>query len=239
MTATQAARPRSAATASRRLRRKLDLVTPPFALACQQVFTHPRIAEVLPRYLVRTHSIIRTTVPLMELAIDRAQAMARTDPVAEGVAEYLIRHLEEERHHDDWLVEDLELMGLERDAIHAVIPTPTIASLAGSQYYWVLHVHPVAFLGYLAFMEGFPPRQSLVESLIRRTGFPPQALRTMRLHGELDPGHRDELDQTLDSLPLSRDHEVLLGLSAICTADLVTSSLHEVLEEFADSSYGA
>jgi hypothetical protein len=236
MTSTHAARPRSAATASRRLRRKIDLVTPAFAMACQQVFTHPRIADVLPRYLVRTHSIIRTTVPLMELAIDRGQAMAGTDPVAEGVAEYLIRHLEEERHHDDWLVEDLELMGLERDAIHAVTPTPTIASLAGSQYYWVLHVHPVAFLGYLAFMEGFPPSQSLVESLIRSTGFPPLALRTMRLHGELDPGHRDELDQTLDSLPLSREHEVLLGLSAISTADLVSRSLHELLEDFADPS---
>jgi hypothetical protein len=231
MTAIQAASPRPAATASRRLRRKIDLVTPPFALACQQVFGHARIADVLSRYLVRTHSIIRTTVPLMELAIGRAQAMAGTDPVAQGVAEYLRRHVEEERHHDDWLVEDLELMGLERDAIHDRVPTSTIASLAGAQYYWVLHVHPVAFLGYLAFMEGFPPSRSLVEDLIRRTGFPRQAFRTMILHGELDPGHRDELDQTLDSLPLSRDHEVLLGLSAISTADLLSRSLHEVLED--------
>jgi hypothetical protein len=231
MTAIHAASPRPAATASWRLRRKIDLVTPPFALACQQVFGHARIADVLSRYLVRTHSIIRTTVPLMELAIGRAQAMAGTDPVAQGVAEYLRRHVEEERHHDDWLVEDLELMGLERDAIHDGVPTSTIASLAGAQYYWVLHVHPVAFLGYLAFMEGFPPSQSLVEDLIRRTGFPRQAFRTMILHGELDPGHRDELDQTLDSLPLSRDHEVLLGLSAISTADLLSRSLHEVLED--------
>jgi hypothetical protein len=234
MTTTRAT-PRPATTASRRLRRKIDLVTPPFALACQEVFGHPRIAKVLPRYLVRSHWIIRTTVPLMELAIGRAQAMAGADPVADGVAEYLRRHLEEERHHDDWLVEDLELMGLERDAIHAGIPTPTVASLAGAQYYWVLHVHPVALLGYLAFMEGFPPSRSLVEGLIQGTGFPRQAFRTMILHGELDPGHRDELDQTLDALPLSRDHEVLLGLSAISTADLLSRSLHEVLEHFASA----
>jgi hypothetical protein len=212
------------------------LVTPPFALACQQVFGHARIADVLPRYLVRTHSIIKTTVPLMELAIGRSQAMASTDPVAQGVAEYLTRHVEEERHHDDWLVEDLQLMGLERDAIHAGLPTSTIASLAGAQYYWVLHVHPLAFLGYLAFMEGFPPSPSLVEGLIRRTGFPRQAFRTMILHGELDAGHRDELDQTLDSFPLSRDHEVLLGLSAISTAELLSRSLYGVLEDFAESS---
>ena len=232
----QASTPRPTASASQRLRRKIDLVTPPFALACQQVFGHARIADVLPRYLVRTHSIIRTTVPLMEMAIRRAQTMAGTDPVAQGVAEYLTRHVEEERHHDDWLMEDLKLMGLERDAIHAGVPTSTIASLAGAQYYWVLHVHPLALLGYLAFMEAFPPSPSLVDRLIQGTGFQRRAFRTMILHGELDAGHRDELDQTLDSLPLSRDHEALLGLSAISTADLLSSSLHEVLEDFAESS---
>jgi hypothetical protein len=222
------------ATASRRLRRKIDLVAPPFALACQRVFGHERIADVLPRYLVRTHSIIRTTVPLMELAIGRSQAMAGVDPVAQGVADYLRGHVEEERYHDDWLVEDLELLGLDRDAIHGGIPTSTIASLAGAQYYWVLHIHPVAFLGYLAFMEGFPPRQSLVDDLIRRTRFPRRAFRTMILHGELDPGHRDELDRTLDALPLTPDHELLLGLSAISTAELLTRSLDEVVEDVPD-----
>jgi hypothetical protein len=231
----QAAMWRPAETASSRLRRKIDLVTPPFAFACQRVLTHSRITEVFPQYLVRTHSIIRTTVPLMEAAIGRAEAMAHTDPVAEGVAAYLAQHVEEERHHDDWLLEDLELMGLKRDAILARIPSSTIASLAGSQYYWVLYCHPVALLGYFAFMEGFPPTQALVEGLIRRTGLPPEAFRTVVKHGELDPGHRDELDRTIDSLPLSHAHEVLLGLSAISTADLLTRSLDEVFEDFSDA----
>jgi hypothetical protein len=169
----------------------------------------------------------------MELAIGRAQAMGPADPVADGVARYLERHVEEERHHDDWLLDDLQLMGLDREAVLGEVPSSTVACLAGAQHYWVLHVHPVAFLGYLAFMEGFPPQPALVERLVRSTGFPRAAFRTMVLHGELDPGHGAELDQTLDALPLSRDHEVLLGLSAISTGDLLTHSLHDVLEEFA------
>jgi hypothetical protein len=231
----QAAKPERAGTASLRLRRKIELVTPQFALASQRVLTHSRITEVFPQYLVRMYSIIRTTVPLMELAIGRAQAMAHADPVAKGVAGYLTRHVEEERHHDDWLLDDLELMGLGREAILAQIPSSTIASLAGSQYYWILYCHPVALLGYLAFMEGSPPTQALVESLIQRTGFPREAFRTIALHGDLDPGHRDELDQTIDSLPLSRNHEVLLGLAAISTADLLTRSLDEVVEDISEA----
>jgi hypothetical protein len=231
----QASKLERADTASSRLRRKIELVTPQFALASQRVLTHSRIIEVFPQYLVRMHSIIRTTVPLMELAIARAQAIAHADPVAQGLAEYLTRHVEEERHHDDWLLDDLELMGMEREAILAQIPSSTTASLAGSQYYWILYCHPVALLGYFAFMEGSPPTEALVESLIRRTGFPREAFHTIALHGELDPGHRDELDQTIDSLPLSRDHEVLLGLSAISTADLLMRSLDEVVEDFSDA----
>jgi hypothetical protein len=88
-------------------------------------------------------------------------------------------------------------------------------------------------------MEGFPPSRLLVDDLARRTGFPRQAFRTMVLHGELDPGHRDELDQALDALPLSGGQEVLLGLSAISTADLPARSLHEVVEEVAPDAGGA
>jgi hypothetical protein len=218
-------------TASSRLCRKIELATPPFARACERVLTHPQITDVFPEYLVQTHSIIRTTVPLMEAAIGRARALGSTDPVADGVAAYLEHHVEEERHHDEWLLDDLELMGLERDAVLARIPSPTVASLAGSQYYWALYCHPVALLGYLAFMEGSPPTQALVEDLIQRTGFPRAAFRTVVEHGELDPGHRDELYGVLDALPLLRDHEILLGLSAIASADLLARALHELLDD--------
>jgi hypothetical protein len=224
----------SSTTPSFRLRRKIDLVTPAFADACGRVLSHPRIAEVFPRYLIRTHSIIRTTVPLMEAGIARARQMAPTDPVAEGVAAYLERHVEEERHHDDWLLDDLVIMGLSRAEVLERIPTATVAALAGSQYYWALHHHPVSLLGYFAFMEGFPPTRALVEDLVARTGFPREAFRTVEEHGELDPGHRGEIDHTIDSLPLTQGHEAVLGLSAITTADLLTRSLEEVLEDFLD-----
>jgi hypothetical protein len=111
------------------------------------------------------------------------------------------------------------------------VPSPTVAALVGSQYYWVLHVHPVAILGYLAFMEGFPPAQRLIEDLIERTGFPREAFRTLEEHGELDHGHRDELYRTLDELPLSRQQEMLLGVTAISGLGLLTQAIEEVLDE--------
>ena len=36
-------------------------------------------------------------------------------------------------------------------------PAPAVAALVGAQYYWVLHHHPVALLGYIGLLEGYPP----------------------------------------------------------------------------------
>lgn len=223
-------------TASHRLRGKIGLIAPAFGEACHRVFLHPRIAEVWSEYLVTQHTIIRSTVPLMEAARDRARAMAQGDPVAAGVAEYFDVHVGEETDHDEWLLQDLEVLGLGRDAALARVPTHTVASLVGSQYYWLLHYHPVALLGYFAFMEGFPPQPELVRDLMMRTGHPEAAFRTFVLHGELDPGHKEELDRTIDGLPLTDDQENVLGLSAMSTGALVTRSLHEVAEALGDGA---
>ena len=180
---------------------------------------------------MKQHAIIRATVPLMEAAAERARTMAEADPVAAGVAPYLEEHAEEERDHDDWLLDDLELIGVEREVVLGRIPSPTVARLVGAQYYWALDYHPVSVLGYLSLMEGFPPSASVIEDLVERTGYPRESFRTFAEHGELDTHHRDELDETIDSLPLTREHEVLLGLSAMSSVELLTRSVEEVLEQ--------
>jgi hypothetical protein len=79
-------------------------------------------------------------------------------------------------------------------------------------------------------MEGCPPTPELIETLIVKTGYPREAFRTYIEHAELDPGHRDHLDRTVDSLPLTALHESALGVSAISTAGLAARALEELLE---------
>lgn len=195
-----------------------------------RLFRNPHVGDLFPEYLIQTHCIIRTTVALMEAALAGARRRAGTDPVAAGVATYLIRHIEEERDHDEWLLEDLGVLGVDRSIVLARVPSPTVASLVGSQYYWALHYHPVSLLGYFAFMEGYPPAPGLIDELVARTGFPPEAFRTMAKHGELDGDHRKDLDEAIDALPLTREQEVLLGLSVLSGLPLLARSIEEVLE---------
>jgi Iron-containing redox enzyme len=225
------ARPRASTTPSVRLRRKIDLVIPPYAESCRKLVTHPRLAELWPRFLITQHEIIRATVPLTEVAATRAEAMAADDPVASSLARYLEEHVEEELGHDDMLLDDLELLGVNRTTVLGRMPSPSVASLVGAQYYWIHHHHPIAFLGFVALMEGHPPTPRLIETLIAATGYPRAAFRTFAEHGELDPGHRDRLDQTIDALPLTAEHETIMGISAMHSASLLPPTIEEILEQ--------
>ena len=168
-------------------------------------------------------------MPLTEAALGRAREL--DDPLTAPLARYLEEHVDEELGHDETLLGDLELLGLDRATVLERIPSPAVAALVGSQYYWILHYHPVAFLGYIALMEGYPPTPELIDELVERTGHPRAAFRTYIEHAELDPGHRDRLDRTIDTLPLDESHEVAMGISAIATAALAASSLEELLAE--------
>ena len=170
-------------------------------------------------------------MPLTEAALARSRELPNDDPLAAPLASYFEEHVDEELDHDETLLGDLEQLGIDRMTVLERMPSPAVASLVGSQYYWILHYHPVAFLGYVALMEGYPPTPELIETLIERTGYPREAFRTYIEHAELDPGHRDRLDRTVDSLPLEAWHETALGISAISTAALAARALEEIFDQ--------
>jgi hypothetical protein len=216
-------------TASRRVRRQLAAAVGPLSEACTALVEHPSLAEAWPEYLVLQHQIIRATVPLTQAALDASHALPRTDALREPLAAYLAEHVDEELHHDEQLLDDLELLGLPRDEVLGGMPPPSVAALVGAQYYWIHHHHPVAFLGYVALMEGYPPTAELIEALAARTGYPKESFRTFSEHAELDPGHRDHLDETLDALPLTERDEAAIVSSATVTAELTARAITEIL----------
>lgn len=212
------------------LRRKTGVLLPELLAAGQDLIDHPRIGDLYPEYLFATHCIIRASVPLMEAALERAGSTAGSDPVAAGLAEYLRRHIPEEMEHDEWLLDDLEVLGVARSTVLARPPSPTVAGLVGAQYYWIFHYHPVALLGYVALLEGNPPSLALIEDLIARTGYSRGAFRTLIAHAELDPHHIDELNETLDNLPLTPEQTTVLGLSAMYSAHMLSRVIDEIVD---------
>ena len=217
--------------ASELLRWKIGLVLPQLLAAGDRLLAHPHVRELYPEYLFTSHCVIRASVPLMETGRKRAAELASVDPVAAALAPYLEHHIPEELDHDEWLLDDLEVLGRDRDTVLARPPSTTVAGLVGAQYYWMLHYHPVALLGYIAVLEGYPPSIKMIDGLAASTGYSREAFRTMIGHAELDPGHSEELDELLDGLPLTREHSAVMGLSAIHTTSMYARALDEVVTE--------
>jgi hypothetical protein len=215
------------------LRAKLAWMRRPLDAALERLWAESDQARAYSRFLIHLHQVIRASVPLMQAAQVRSLERASSDPLSAGLAEYLAVHIDEERDHDAWALEDLDAAGVGREAALASVPPAQTAALVGAQYYWIEHHHPVALLGYILVLEDGPADADLfLDDLRARSGFPASAFRTLRHHGRLDAGHRADLDHLVDRLPLERTHKNAIGVSLAHTA----ASLAECILAIAASS---
>jgi hypothetical protein len=209
--------PHGPLTPSQSLRAKIGIASGHLRDASVALWDRPDFGRLYAGYLFHVHAIVRASVPVMQAALDRARARAKDDGVAAALAEYLAAHVPEELNHDEWVLQDLQVLGVDRATVLKKMPTPAVAALVGSQYYWIFHHHPVAVLGYIAVLEGSPPDVAHIEEVSRRTGLPLQAFSTMLKHARLDPHHRDDFDRFIDSLAPPPEHAALVGVSALHT----------------------
>lgn len=198
--------------------------------ATARLWEHPRIVEIYPAMLFRMHCMARATVPLMEAAVSRLSSLETADPVVAGLREYFTDHISRERHHDDWILEDLAALGLDAREVTARLPPPTIASMVGAQYYWIHHHHPCALLGYIAIVEAEPPTPEMVDRIAARTGLPRAAFRAYLRHAALEPEHNAIYRELVDRLPLGPQHIASIGLSMLHSAYEAARSVEELLE---------
>jgi hypothetical protein len=228
-------------TPSARLSRKLDLVAPAYATPGRLLLEHPHARELCPPYLAVGAYVALVMVPLMEAALDRARALAASDPVAAQLGAYLEHHIPEEMHGDESgadLLDDLAALGVDTEALRQrSLPAP-VAALIGTQFFRIRHAHPVSVLGFL-WLEAFPPDVHAVERLIETTGLPRDGFRQLLLHSEVDLRHRQELRDTLDALPLEPWHEELVGLSALETMAFLVDAWLDVVGADAGVPVGA
>jgi hypothetical protein len=205
-------------TASEVLRTKLRVAAPALRAAEARLWATPVLGARYARYLHAMHGVVRASVPLMERAVERCAELGPADPLTAPLARYLAHHTEQERGHDDWLLEDIATLSATPTPLPPP-PSPAVARLVGAQYYWIAHHHPVALLGYIAVLEANAPAPWLADRLARTAGLPAAALRTVREHADLDGDHTEDLHLLLDALPLTREQTDAVTVSALHTVD--------------------
>lgn len=218
-------------TTSQRLRMKIELpirtrTTIPRSLS---LYHRDDIRAVYPQYLIAVHSVTRASVNLLESAAQACMHRKTTDKLANHLYSYFEEHIEEERGHDEWILQDLEVTGFSRKSVLDIIPSSIAATLVGRQYYWINDVHPAIFLGYMETLEGYPPHPDLVPFLVERTGYPCEAFRTLERHSYIDQDHRDDLHQVIDSAPITPPIEKMISINALDTIILTQDLFRDVI----------
>jgi hypothetical protein len=220
------------------VRSVLWITFPVVRAAARDLWSAPGLRERYPVYLAAMYGVIRSSVPLMRTAVDACAVLDVGDRSAEPLTRYLAAHIEEERGHDRWLLEDLAVLGIERPESllgHAV--QEDVAALVGAQYYWTLHVHPACLLGYMAVLEGCSPHAETTRRLPGMTGWPPAAFRTVASHASMDPGHLSDLTSLLDRLPLSGAVGEAVARTAAFTAMRSAELLRRLRGDDAEASH--
>lgn len=196
--------------------------------AAQRFWSQPDLPRLLPFFLHELYSLVSCSVPLMSAACERAMELSAADPLASRSAAYLEKHIREEAHHDEWLLNDLVAAGMDRAALLHRAPSAGVAQLVGAQYCWIRHAHPATLFGYLAVIEGNPPLPQHLQELQQLTGYPPEAFRCLHLHAADDIEHLSELRATITALPLSAAEAALISMSAFTTMQGLVSILEEL-----------
>ena len=197
--------------------------------ASNHFWSHPDLAELLPIFLVQLHRVMQGGITLMRVARDQALNLPG-DPVANIVAPYLQQHIDEEKDHCAWLLDDIETLGITPQQVAQATPLTSVVSLLGAQYFWALNIHPVAVFGYLIVLEGYAPIAEQLEAIRVRTGLPGTAFRCLIAHADNDPHHLADLNYTLDSMPLTPEQQEHVALSAFHTIDAVACVFEELLD---------
>lgn len=218
------------AVPSARLRATLTPFLPALSRAAARFWDNPDLRTLYPRYLVALHTVIRASVPLMRTARAVTAERYLDLPCGRPLAAYLDKHISEEMWHDDWLLDDLERLGVPRVAATGHVPSRTVTAMVGAQYYYIHHVHPAVFLGYIAVLEGYPPAEDLAKTAAERTGYPITAFRTLRKHANLDPQHCRDLDAVLDMIPLDPTAHAMIRANSLQTADYLIQLVTEITD---------
>jgi pyrroloquinoline quinone (PQQ) biosynthesis protein C len=212
------------------VRGKIRLFGHQLGHAAYRFWTHAEFPRLYREYIFQSHSIIRASVPLMEAA-ERCCRSPRhaDDPALRMFAQYLRRHIPEETGHHEWIVNDGKALGLERSEILGRLPQESATQLVGVQYYWIHHYNPLALAGYIATMEGDPPSTAFIEDVARRNELPLECFSSFLYHAKIDLRHRADLNELLDSLPLTDEHLGLIGLSSLRTIAMMTRIMNGIL----------
>jgi len=141
--------------------------------------------ETYVYFLTQAYHHVKHTVPLLMACGTRLPQHPAW--MRNAIAEYI----EEEKGHEEWILNDLKACGVDAEKIRYGQPAPETELMVAYAYYTIEHINPAAFFGMVLVLEGTSINMAsqAAAAIKQRLGLPDRAFSYLTSHGALDIEH--------------------------------------------------
>lgn len=136
-------------------------------------------------FLTQAYHHVKHTTPLLMACGSRIPA--QKEWLRNAIAEYI----EEELGHQEWILNDINVTGMDAEAVRYGTPHYTTELMVAYAYDTITRVNPIGFFGMVLVLEGtsIALATHAAEKIQQNLGLPKEAFSYLSSHGSLDIEH--------------------------------------------------
>jgi long-chain acyl-CoA synthetase len=157
-------------------------------------------------YLCQAYHHVKHTVPLL------MATGARLPQSMEWLRTAVAQYIEEECGHQEWILNDIEACGFDREAARNSQPTLATELMVAYAYDTVQRMNPIAFFGMVHVLEGtsIVAADNAAAGIQATLGLPDTAFSYLRSHGALDQDHVKFFQGLMDQIEDAEDQQAIV-----------------------------
>lgn len=167
--------------------------------------------EAYTWFLTQAFHHVKHTVPLM------MACGARLPERMEFVRKALVEYIDEEYGHHEWILNDLEVCGGDKDQIRNGKPDLSIELMVSYLYDQINRGNPAAFFGMVQVLEGTSIELAtpLGEQIQKLLGLPDEAFSYLYSHGALDQEHFEFFRNLMNDVTDPDDQQAIIDAARV------------------------
>lgn len=186
--------------------------------ARQELYTVPQLIDGLGgnisretyiAYLTEAYHHVGHTVPfLMSMG-------AKIPRSKKWLHKAIIEYLDEEVGHEEWILNDIEAAGGDKEAARNSVPNLETQVMIAYNYDYINHKNPVGFFGMVFMLESTSTQiaNKGAEMVKEKLGLPKKAFSYLYSHGELDISHMKFFEETVKKITDPEDQKAIIEVA--------------------------
>lgn len=176
-------------------------------------------------YLEQAYHHVKHTTPLL------MACGARLPEEKEWVRAAIAEYIEEEAGHQEWILNDIEASGGDKEAARGSTPNAATEMMVAYAYDFVMRRNPIGFFGMVFVLEGTSTAlaTNIAETLMSAMGLKRSSFSYLLSHGTLDLTHIEFFKSIVNRLESDEDKQAIIHMAKrmfVLFADMFRSIPH-------------